>query len=138
MSIGDLESPKLDTCNGEECSVELHYFMWLVETFQIFFVNIMLLNFLIALISSSYESFMSQAELYAYKNKIELTLEYYQVRDFLGLDKDDKFNLIIMFQRAKDDLDEESWQSSYNALTIQLKRMSKEISQKLSALSSQK
>ena len=61
MSIGNLESPMLDSCIGEECSIELHYFMWLIQNLQIFFVNIILLNFLIALISSSYEMFMNEA-----------------------------------------------------------------------------
>ena len=48
------------------------------------------------------------------------------MRDFLGLDNGEKFDLIVMFLRENDDLNEGSWQSSYNSVIMQLKQMSRD------------
>ena len=54
--------------------------MYLSSTF---FSIIVLLNFLIAVISQSYEDVMERQTIFAYQHRAELSLEYYQLLEVL-------------------------------------------------------
>ena len=51
-------------------------FIWLFWVATIFFINVILLNFMIALISQSYEKVISRSLVYKYQNRAEMNREY--------------------------------------------------------------
>lgn len=55
------------------------YLSWSVWIFNSLLMVIILLNFLIAVISQSYERVVSLQNIYNYTHKAEINLEYYQI-----------------------------------------------------------
>ena len=55
------------------------YIVWLSNQF---FILIIMLNFLISVISQTYESVMAQQEVYKYKLRSNLNYEHYKVKQF--------------------------------------------------------
>jgi hypothetical protein len=53
------------------------YIVWFIWLFNIILMVIILLNFLIAVISQTYERVVSQQVRFSYSNKAEMNLEYY-------------------------------------------------------------
>lgn len=53
------------------------YIIWFIWLFNIILMVIILLNFLIAVISQTYERVVSQQVRFSYSNKAEMNLEYY-------------------------------------------------------------
>lgn len=55
--------------------VIMTYFGWLLFIFNEFFILIVLLNFLIAIIGQSYDEVMSKEEIDRYQSRVELNIE---------------------------------------------------------------
>jgi hypothetical protein len=55
--------------------------MWIIWHLQAIFSVIILLNFLIAVITQTYEKVSSKQTIYTYTNKAEMNLEYYQLQN---------------------------------------------------------
>lgn len=91
LSIGDLSAPKYTFWEENlESSPFTSYFMiviiWLVWLLEIFFVLIILLNFLIAIISQSYEEVMLKSLMNKYHHRAELNRECRMTLSMLKLD----------------------------------------------------
>ena len=68
--------------------------IWLVWVLHQFLVLVILLNFLIAIISQSYENVMTKLEIFKYKTRVDFNLECLQVQEFLGRLED--FNTLLV------------------------------------------
>ena len=71
--------------------ISLIWLMWISHQFLILIV---LLNFLIAIISQSYENVMSKQEIYKYQQRVQMNKECLQLLDFFGLLPD--FNCLLI------------------------------------------
>ena len=110
-SLGNTHYP---ANKGNDAQFYLVFFIW---GFQQFFMVIILLNFLIAVISQSYENVMSKKLIKKYLQKAELIIEAYQFIDalntYFGIDfhkhpliKNNKV-LLSIFTKDEHDEDEE-------------------------------
>ena len=61
--------------------ISLIWFVWVAHQFVIL---ILLLNFLIAIVSQSYENVMQQTDFFIYNQRLELNSETILILDFLG------------------------------------------------------
>ena len=68
--------------------------VWTVWVLHQFLVLIILLNFLIAIISQSYENVMTKLEVFKYKTRVDFNLECLQVMEFFGLLE--SFNTLLL------------------------------------------
>ena len=59
------------------------YLCWFGWAIQAFIMVVILLNFLIAVISQTYERINSEKVIYTYQDKADLNLEYYSFKHFL-------------------------------------------------------
>lgn len=89
-SIGNINPPTF--VKGGEKNIFLIYLVWYVNQF---YVLIILLNFLIAVISQSYENVMNRAVEFQYLNKSSLSREAYQVTSVFSKHKT-KINVILL------------------------------------------
>ena len=92
LSIGDVSAPKYTFWeNNLEDSPFTSYFMicliWIVWLLEIFFVLIVLLNFLIAIISQSYEEVMLKSLQNKYHHRAQLNRECRMTLSLLRLDR---------------------------------------------------
>ena len=89
--------------------------IWSVWIFHQFMILIMLLNFLIAIISQSYEDVMSKSQIFKYKTRVDLNLECLRIIDFFV--KLESFDtLLIISQNDEDIEDEQQWQGVVNTI----------------------
>ena len=72
-----------------------------------------MLNFLIAIISQSYEEVMSKAEIFKYKTRVDLNLECQQIFDFIGFLE--SFNTLLIVSQDED-VQSEQWQGVVNSI----------------------
>ena len=107
-SIGDLQQPFLQSnedCTGDACKNNLPVlFTWAVFVINVYFMAIILTNFLIARVSATYEDFISSFTLTVQQNQSHLINEYLQFVDFfsgLNLCKVEDYSLIIMFLKME-------------------------------------
>ena len=56
--------------------------IWIVWTSSLYIMVIMMLNFLIAIISQSYENVMSQQIVFQYQQKVEMNEEYLMILNY--------------------------------------------------------
>lgn len=102
-SVGDIQEPVFKCLAEDECAVVLIE-IWMVFVLILYFVTIILNNFLIAKVSSSYENFQQSAIFTRSKNQIHLIKEYLMYKEFFskcGLTTMEPFNLITMFQKVE-------------------------------------
>ena len=127
-SVGDINAPfirfgasgvlKFGSLSVSEVKNTVKYnvmltLMWVKFVFELYFLNIIMLNFLIAFIQDSHDKFMSQSKLVIYQNKIQLILEYYQIRDFLdrkNLCEMEGCNMVAIFMKVKESSFEQVWE----------------------------
>jgi len=93
-SIGDLAVPIYSRWQEDMMQTEdmgLYYkgasmimFIWIVWITHQFIILILLLNFLIAIVSQSYENVMQQSEIFLYNQRLELNSETIVIVDFFG------------------------------------------------------
>ena len=80
ISIGEIGNPKYDALMSrpdgffKDTNIVL---IWMTWYFNTFFMIVILLNFLIAVISQSYERVIEQQNIYSYMHKSELNEECY-------------------------------------------------------------
>ena len=103
-SIGDINAPSVDIWKGkksDDSSPELvgfAYWGWLLFVINEFFLLIILLNFLIAIISQCYEEVMSQEVINRYQSRSSLNLEIAILIDaikYRGSSKSEKCNTVL-------------------------------------------
>ena len=70
------------------------FFIWCVWLIHQFVILILLLNFLIAIVSQSYEEVMQKTDFFIYNQRLELNRETIVLLDVLG--KLPNFNSLIM------------------------------------------
>ena len=90
-SIGDLAPPDYSFWLDEDkvnisstVKVIMIYTIWVIWVLKGIIMIIVLLNFLIAVISQTYERVFSMKIICMYTDKAELNLEYFQIRGQLG------------------------------------------------------
>ena len=107
--------------------------IWFIWIFHQFVILIILLNFLIAIISQSYEDVMSKSEQMKYKTRVDLNLECLQTYNFFG--KLPSFNiLLIASQNEEDGQSDQQWQGIVNTMksfTRQSFKLQKETVEKM-------
>jgi len=79
-SIGNINDPVFDDTNILGAKM---YLVWLIWWFNQFMIVIILLNFLIAVISQSYENVMNSATILKFKDIAQLNREAYLVMQYL-------------------------------------------------------
>jgi len=104
-SIGDITMPKFPS---KKSSVLLSYTYLLFVTLQ-FFMLVILLNFLIAQVSQSYDNVMGKEELYIYLMKAEFNREYLAFMKLMGWLKESVESplLYIRAPREMSDVDDQ-------------------------------
>ena len=89
-SIGDIQSPKysfwIDFIDEHTSAYVMIALIWIVWVGELFFVLIILLNFLIAIISQSYEAVMMQQNMNKYRHRSQLNRECRMTMSFLRWD----------------------------------------------------
>lgn len=70
-SLGDFE---LDNYNDEQ-EIEITIMRWLIWVIGVFILNVIFMNFIIAVISESYEKIMQKLIASSYKVKVEMIVE---------------------------------------------------------------
>ena len=89
-SIGDIAAPDYSFWTTRGAAGELYssrimvFFVWLLWFANQFFVLIILLNFLIAIISQKYEQVMAQSIVHKYEHKIDMNRSYCLVTKAFG------------------------------------------------------
>ena len=78
------------------CNYLLVGVIWFTFFLNVMVILIILLNFLIAIVSNSYEYVMSNQGRYKYSNINDLNYNYFLVKRFFGKDTD-KFNTMVLF-----------------------------------------
>ena len=78
-SIGDLQDPQFTENDGTYLPIVI----WFAFIVMIYFMPVILNNFLIAKVSSSYENFLNTAVLSKFKNKIHFVKEYLCYQNFI-------------------------------------------------------
>ena len=73
-----------------------------------------MLNFLIAIISQSYEDVMSKSEIFRYHTRVDLNLECLHVLDFLVTL--DCFDTLLIISQNEEDKDCMQWQGIVNSI----------------------
>ena len=96
-------------------------FIWVFWVITIFFINVILLNFMIALISQSYEKVISRSLVYKYQNRSEMNREFRLLNrmSFKPMDC-----LIIFAERMDekvDDEDDKEWNGFVSSVNKFLK-----------------
>jgi hypothetical protein len=93
-SIGDLAPPDYKEWLGEkeelDSSLKVVYvgIIWSVWVIQVIFMIVTLLNFLIAVITQTYERVYGKKIIYVYNDKAELNKEYFQIAHQVALFKE--------------------------------------------------
>ena len=110
------------------------YLIWLIWFLNLFMNLIILLNFLIAIISQSYDRVISNRLTYQYKHKSELNCERLQMLDFLKpflkrFIEFECFDLMCIVSSHSDDLDK--YQIT-TGLTYKMKILMKKHTNKIS------
>lgn len=76
-------------------------FIWIVWFFMTYFMNIMIINFLISIICASYERVKGHHKIISYRQKAMLNLEYFEILNLLGYKR--KFKIIAMSTSKEDE-----------------------------------
>ena len=85
-SIGDLEAPNAGNwMNLVDSPNYMVYFIWTIWMLHQWFMNIVFLNFLIAIVSQVYEDDMSATLQNEYRQRIEMNLETENILYYLGV-----------------------------------------------------
>jgi hypothetical protein len=102
--IGELGMPKYDGILKSDSSYLSQrvniYLIWAVWYTQTFICLIVMLNFIIAVISSTYNKYGTYQKIISYKNKADLNSEFYELFSMMG-----KYNeeiKLIAFSNSKD------------------------------------
>jgi hypothetical protein len=104
-SIGDLTAPKFrNWCDESGCNKTGVYIIQTIFFVQAIYMVIVLLNFLIAIISQSYEKVMNFNTMYMYQNKVELNKEYLMIVRKMPWVKMEDINLLVMFSPISSEL----------------------------------
>ena len=101
-SVGDLNAVEYDGWKDADASVrdKALTIVWLFWVLNIFIMLIVLLNFLIAEVSQTYDKVKSQGDMLLYQKKAELNLLAYKIFKMFG--KRSYFKVIV-FTRPKND-----------------------------------
>ena len=120
-SIGNIEDPTYNESKHFVGSSSV-YILWGVWWFNQFMVVIILLNFLIAVISQSYENVMNSSTILKFKDIAQLNREAYMILQFLGV-KMIYTNQIIMTIPDEENVEnkEEGWTGFVQALKQYIK-----------------
>ena len=104
------------------------YLIWLVWFVQTFFMLVIMLNFLIAVISSNYEQTMIQQKLIGYRHKAELNYEIYMLVNIFK--KMDEYKCIV-FQCSKsnESYNEDEFDEKFDSLKKFINRENKRVMQ---------
>lgn len=98
------------------------FLIWMFFFFNQLFIAVILLNFLIAMITQSYERVMQQRAKSHYAQKCDLNIEIKLLQSHLMNEK--KFDSVIIFSRndlnANEEDDEENWDGFVEAIRKQL------------------
>jgi len=78
--------------------------LWSFWFINIFLMLIIILNFLIAEVSQTYDRVKGSGKMFLYQKKCEINWNAYVYRKMFGYEKDDKFQIIV-FKSPKDVLD---------------------------------
>ena len=107
ISIGDIEVPNAmiwEVALGEEGMSFMLYLIWLIWMSHQYFMLIVFMNFLIAIISQVYEDDLANTYQNEYTQRAEMNLEAEQLLTFLGFMQ--KYNLYILTGDINDIVDE--------------------------------
>ena len=97
-ALGDISAPNYKYwCNKDKCNYTAVYLIQVIFFIEMIYMVIVLLNFLIAIISQSYEKVMNFSIMYTYQNKVELNKEYTMLKSRLPWFKMEEINLLILF-----------------------------------------
>ena len=99
--------------------------IWMVWIIHQFMTLIMILNFLIAIISQSYENVMSKSQILKYKTRVDLNLECLQVIDFLV--KLERFESLLIVSQNEDHLENGEWEGVVNSIKLYIRQSMKNL-----------
>lgn len=104
------------------------YLIWLVWFIQTFFMLVIMLNFLIAVISSNYEQTMIQQKLIGFRHKAEMNYEIYMLVKIFK--KMDEYKCIV-FQCSKSNegYNEDEFDEKFDSLKKFINRENKRVMQ---------
>ena len=88
--------------------------VWTIWVLHQILVLIILLNFLIAIISQSYENVMSKLEVFKYKTRADFNLECLQVMEFFG--RLESFDTLLLVTQNEDVTDANEWTGIINTI----------------------
>ena len=134
-TFGDIMEPIYECPEGEDCTVTFLK-LWLVFIFMVYFMTIILNNFLIAKVSSVYENFQQSAILTRSKNQIHLITEYLMFEQFKikwGMAKDNAYDLILMLQRVEGPTEESDlWEGTTKTLMRHVTKQTRDLGSSIS------
>ena len=137
ISIGDLEVPNAaiwETALGTEGMTFMVYFSWVVWMIHQYFLHIVFMNFLIAIISQVYENDLANTLQNEYTQKAEMNLEAEQLLTFIGFME--KYFLYILTGDKKDVVDEnlKEWQGYVAQIKQNQKHESERLEKKITSV----
>jgi len=122
-SIGDISPPAYgrwtELANSDDPKKQrkaniMIALVWLTWVTHQFTVLIILLNFLIAIVSQSYENVMQKLEIFKYKVRVDFNVECLQVMDYFGLLE--PIDTLIVIAQDEDTLDGNEWSGMINSI----------------------
>jgi len=119
-SIGNINDPVFDDAHIKGYKM---YLVWLIWWFNQFMIVIILLNFLIAVISQSYENVMNSATILKFKDIAQLNREAYLVMQYLPNTRMVYTNKLILTIADEEDRqnDDEGWTGFVQTLKVFIK-----------------
>ena len=83
--------------------------IWIVWIFNQYFILVIMLNFLISVISDTYQNIMQHSQMYTYRYRNELNVEYLLMKDLFFASQDVEIIIVVtdkeLYQTKEDDLE---------------------------------
>lgn len=102
------------------------FLIWAVWFFQTFFMLIIMLNFLIAVITSTYERVMNYQKIISFQHKAELNYETFALMSFFGDLPEYKF-IVFSFSRKATTLEDDQFYEIADLLKSYIFQENKEV-----------
>ena len=117
----------MDTTRDGEVNMVMIYLIWLMWLLNAVFLLILLLNFLIAVISQTYERVSSQRIIYTYTYKAEKNFDYYQIIDLFKKRRGIKYLVFVSSSDILLDQGENEWLGFINSIKKHINKKDKRL-----------